>query len=427
MILRGKNFKISKDFLLSLSPVYQAWGLYRENQLLREYRQRRNRYYQDAIARKSSYDENRVISEANERIENRGWKVQRKKFGQVNTFAFIPLVGWHGTLLPALHKLGNLYHYDFIADGFEVSQFQPSNSNAAKFRKKMNERAFFQLKKAHEQHGIDWVFVYAAGKTVGTSFLQRITDELGIPLISMCLDDKQSWQGPIVGDQHVGQVDIAPFFDLSWTSARVACLWYSLEGGRAIYLPEGFEPTTIPQLTFEKDIPLSFIGAAYGFRRKVISHLSKNNTKVVTFGAGWKTRSLSSRDFFEVLARSQLNLGMGGIGYSEMLTNVKGRDFEVPSTGQCLYITSYNSDLANHFVVGKEIVCYRHLDELVELVNYYLNNSVERQEIIQHAKERAYKEHTWLHRYATILQALNILDQNIGPRDLSELYHARNS
>ena len=35
-----------------------------------------------------------------------------------------------------------------------------------------------------------------------------------------------------------------------------------------------------------------------------------------------------------VINRSKINLGMGGIGYSERLTNVKTRDFEIPGTGR---------------------------------------------------------------------------------------------
>ena len=34
-----------------------------------------------------------------------------------------------------------------------------------------------------------------------------------------------------------------------------------------------------------------------------------------------------------ILNRSTINLGMVGIGYSESLTNLKARDFEIPGTG----------------------------------------------------------------------------------------------
>ena len=63
---------------------------------------------------------------------------------------------------------------------------------------------------------------------------------------------------------------------------------------------------------------------------------------------------------------------MGGIGYSERFTNVKGRDFEIPGTGGGVYLTSFNPDLAQSFVVGEEILCYSNRDEMLELIRYYL-------------------------------------------------------
>lgn len=61
---------------------------------------------------------------------------------------------------------------------------------------------------------------------------------------------------------------------------------------------------------------------------------------------------------------------MEGIGYSEILTNVKGRDFEAPGTGGGAYLTSFNPDLAQYLIIGEESLCYRHHDETLELRGY---------------------------------------------------------
>jgi spore maturation protein CgeB len=102
---------------------------------------------------------------------------------------------------------------------------------------------------------------------------------------------------------------------------------------------------------------------------------------------------------------------MGGIEYSEALTNVKGRDFEIPGTGGGMYLTSFNPDLAQHFDIGNEIVCYRNRDEMVELIRYYLARRDEAEAIARRARERCLREHRWLHRYETMLRVLGVLEE----------------
>jgi spore maturation protein CgeB len=111
----------------------------------------------------------------------------------------------------------------------------------------------------------------------------------------------------------------------------------------------------------------------------------------------------------EIINRSVINLGMGGIGYSERATNVKGRDFEIPGTGGGVYLTSFNPDLAQSFVVGEEIVCYSNREEMLELVRYYLAHPEEARAIAARGRERCLREHRWLHRYLKVLEILEIM------------------
>jgi spore maturation protein CgeB len=100
---------------------------------------------------------------------------------------------------------------------------------------------------------------------------------------------------------------------------------------------------------------------------------------------------------------------MGGIEYSETLTNVKGRDFEIPGTGGGMYLTSFNPDLAQHFVVGEEIACYRNRDEMLELIRHYLKRPDEAEAMAARARDRCLREHRWRHRYEKMLRILGIL------------------
>jgi spore maturation protein CgeB len=111
----------------------------------------------------------------------------------------------------------------------------------------------------------------------------------------------------------------------------------------------------------------------------------------------------------DVFRKSQINLGHGGVGYSESITNVKGRDFDIPSVGGGVYLTTYNPDLAEHYQIGQEILCWHSYDDLLEQIRYYLSRPDLCRAIANRARERCLREHRWLHRYIRICSTLGIL------------------
>jgi spore maturation protein CgeB len=106
---------------------------------------------------------------------------------------------------------------------------------------------------------------------------------------------------------------------------------------------------------------------------------------------------------------------MGGIGFAENFTNVKGRDFEIPATAGGAYLTTFNADLAQHFIIGKEILCYQNREELLDLIRYYMKHPEESRLIAERGRKRCLLQHRWLHRYLRVCRILGILretDQN---------------
>jgi len=404
-----------KAYLFRVPVFQEAWIAFRCRQLHRDYAARREYYANMARERGLVYREEEMITAIRARLASRGYSPPARRMGEVHTFAFIPRIGWHFLLYNDLQELGLVSEFDYIASGYPWKDLTRLDSAGAQCRREMRESFLQELRNAHARRPVDWVFVYAHGNVITASLIEEITDELGVPVVNMCLDDKQSWAGREFDGQRAGQVDIAAAFDLSWTSARVACEWYLVEGGRPIYMPEGFDMTTCRPMPVEQDIPVSFIGGAYGFRPSVIRYLQRYRIPIQPLGQGWGTRYLSVEEVIEVMNRSIINLGMGGIVYSESLTNVKGRDFEIPGVGGGVYLTSFNPDLAQHFVIGEEILCYRNREEMVELIRYYLNRPDEARAIARRGRERCLREHRWLHRYQRICQILGILaneDQN---------------
>jgi hypothetical protein len=273
----------------------------------------------------------------------------------------------------------------------------------------MTDRILPTLRATHAERSVDWVFFYGGGQDTSPFIVRRITEELGIPVVNMALDDKQGWAGVSPHPWRTGSADITGVFDLYMTSARVACEWHLLEGGRPIYMPEGFDASAYAPRDQARDLPVTFVGAGYGFRQSAVRYLRHHGVDVRTFGRGWPDSEWAD-DAAGIFNRSQINLGMGGIEYSEALTNVKGRDFEIPGTGGGMYLTSFNPDLAQHFIIGQEIVCYRHRDEMLELVRWYLGHPDEAHTIGTRARERCLREHRWLHRYEKMLRILGVLE-----------------
>lgn len=391
-------------------PAFEnAWGAMRRRQLHRQYAARRDHYSRLAGHHQFVYRESEVADQIRKRLTARGYTPSVRRLGGIHTFAFIPRVGWHSALYEDLRELGPVSEFDYAASGYHPNEFYRFDAQAGRRRREMNELVLPILRKAHAERPIDWIFVYASGLELRTELLRAIINELGIPIVNMCLDDKQSWTGPLLDGQPTGQIAIAPHFDLSWTSARVACEWYLCEGGRPIYMPEGFDPMYYRPLPVNQDIPVSFIGGAYGFRPSVIRSLKRARIPIEVFGPNWNTRSVWGDEQVEIINRSCINLGLGGIGYSEELTNVKTRDFEIPGAGGGLYLTSFNPDLAQHFDIGKEIVCYRNREEMIELIRYYLARPEEAREVAQQGRRRCLAEHRWLHRYQRVCEVLGIL------------------
>ncbi|MGI9032840.1 MAG: CgeB family protein [Acidimicrobiales bacterium] len=402
---------------------YQRWKAYRRasgawqrSRLEHHYLARRERYAAEARQRGLSYREGQVCGAIGARLGARGYTPPVRPMGKVHTFAFIPRISWHCALYSDLHELGPVTEFDYVKSGHQIEDLRGVDDKAGARRDDINSRMLSALRAAHNRRPVDWLFAYANGWEIQADAIREVVEELGIPTVNMCLDDKQSWTGPWLGKQRAGQIDIGPAFDVSWTSARVACEWYLVEGARPIYLPEGFDMHTFRPMPLERDIPVSFVGADYGFRPDVIEHLKDCGIPVRAFGPGWGAGSVTGDDQVAVFNRSRINLGMGGIGCSEDLTNVKTRDFEVPGTGGGVYLTSFNADLAQHFEIGQEVVCYGNRAELIELARYYLGRPEEADDIAQRGRERCLAQHRWLHRYQRILAILGVLKDSAGSR-----------
>lgn len=84
-------------------------------------------------------------------------------------------------------------------------------------------------------------------------------------------------------------------------------------------------------------------------------------------------------------------------------TNI--RTFGIPGCG-AFGLTYPKQEMPNLFELGREMVCYRDADELVEVVRYYLGHEQEREAIAQRGYLRAQRDHTYLERMKKLLASL---------------------
>lgn len=386
--------------------VRGAWTTLRRRQLLAEYRERRDAYQARAGAMRLSYDDAGVTARTTTRLTARGVTPVRRTVGTVHTFAFIPRISWHNALYPDLHELGPVSVYDYAAHGFSWAEFYAGDVVR---RAAMNAQFVAAVQAAHAAQPLDWIFIYASGVEVLATSLRALRETVGVPIVTMCLDDKQSWTGDVHGGQRHGMIDLVPHIDLAWTSAMVATDWYLVEGGNPVYLPEGFDASAYRPMDVPQDIAVSFIGAAYGFRPALVRELRRAGIAVQAFGDGWGTRGVWGDAQVEVINRSVVNLGHGGIGYADDLMNVKTRDFEIPGCGGGVYVTTYSPDLARHYDIGREIACFRSTDDMIELVRHCLANRDESRHMADAARARCLAEHRWQHRYEVVLRHCGVL------------------
>lgn len=84
-------------------------------------------------------------------------------------------------------------------------------------------------------------------------------------------------------------------------------------------------------------------------------------------------------------------------------TSLPMRVFDILAC-RAFLLTDYRRDLGELFSLGEEVVCYRDLDELRRLAEYYLEHEEERMEIAKRGEERILKEHTYKTRMETLIE-----------------------
>ena len=301
-------------------------------------------------------------------------------------------------LAPELRKLAAVILFDLRPVLQAKPASQPESEAVA--------TAISAFAQAQAQLAPDVILFYARPKLLSEEVFHTLRQRWRCPLFGISMDDKMEFFP--YGIFRVGGGDDyqqwARKFDLNLTNCLPATDWYRQRGLPCLYVPNGFHrPDGLrPPESLGYKHEFSFLGSSKPERRAVIDRLLAAGVPIQLFGAGWPSSQWVD-DPNAIYRLTQINLGIGLASPSLTLTTLKGRDFECPGVGAC-YLTTYSWELANLYDVGKEILCYQSVEELIEMFTWYRRRPEECLRIAQAAWRRCGEEHTWEQRYRKVFQ-----------------------
>jgi spore maturation protein CgeB len=101
----------------------------------------------------------------------------------------------------------------------------------------------------------------------------------------------------------------------------------------------------------------------------------------------------------KVFVQSKINLN---ISLRCIRTGIPLRVLDVLASGGFL-ITNYQAELGEYFNLGEDLVVYQSLEELADLVGYYLQHETERQQIVRNGLERVRQDFRFEERIHNML------------------------
>jgi spore maturation protein CgeB len=249
----------------------------------------------------------------------------------------------------------------------------------------------------------------------------------------------------------------APCFNWVVTTAQSALSKYSRLGYTSVIKSQwACNHFLYRKLNLTPEYDVSFVGQPHGNRRQIIQALRQAGVKVCAWGNGWESGRVSQDQMIRIFNQSRINLNLsnassaggsvfpGGQGARRRLSQlldrlpfgqqfkqgwrrlralhssqlvysdqIKGRNFEIPGCGGFM-LTGRADNLEDYYAIGREIVCFDSMPELIDKVRYYLAHPDERLAVAEVGYQRTLSEHTYAHRFTKIFQQLKLPGPSSG-------------
>jgi spore maturation protein CgeB len=230
---------------------------------------------------------------------------------------------------------------------------------------------------------------------IWTETVDEIRRRFGTIAITWTTDD--SWKYTKVSHY------IASHYDCITTTYDYVVPRYHRDGHENVCLTQWAardDAIKAPLPAGECDIEVSFVGAAHGNRRKMISSLRDFGISVQCFGSGWNHGPVTEAQMVEIMRRSFISLNFAN---SRGHNQIKARTFEVPGAGGFL-VTQPARGLERWYRPGIEMEVFTSLEDLAMKIAYYRANPGRRDLIATAGHNRTVVEHLYSKRLDYVLQ-----------------------
>jgi hypothetical protein len=319
-------------------------------------------------------------------------------------------------------------------------------------RAAFSERLLAAVERAHRERPFDLVLTYLSDSHVVPEAVERIRERVA-PILNFFCNNVHQF--------HLVR-GISPRFTACLVPEREALPRYRAAGATAHFFPMAAHPAIYRPLDRPQRYDATFAGQRYADRAAAILALCRAGVDARAFGVGWPEdgapaasdaprpgplagagralaatlrgrnpliaardrmawRTLCARhpgslhgpvpdeEYVALFSESRISLGFLVLGDTHRtwrpLRQVRLREFEGPMAG-AFYMTGWLEELAEHYEIGREIVCYRSHAELVDLCRHHLAHPEERERIRRAGHERARRSHTWRHRFEALFATL---------------------
>ena len=207
-------------------------------------------------------------------------------------------------------------------------------------------------------------------------------------------------------------------YDLIMTSFPHFVTRFRKMGINSEYFRIAFEPTVLERIGMHDRVyNCTFVGGISKAHRRGTELFEglANKVDIDFFGYGVEKLPENSairkkhhgevwgKDMYKVLAQSKITINRH-IDVAENFAN-NMRLYETTGCGAML-ITDMKDNLNELFDIGKEVVAYNNVNELVELIRYYADRDSEREAIARAGQKRTITEHTYYNRMEELLNIL---------------------
>ena len=215
----------------------------------------------------------------------------------------------------------------------------------------------------------------------------------------------------------------AQSFDLALPSNPLSVKRYLMYDIDSLMFPSCFDINTFSDISFIDCEDVVFVGKASGKvgRKSYLKSLEMSEINFSSYGSSSSNQVVSREKMYSLFHSAKISLNFTGVSISTPLDSdisinrrirgVKGRCQEIALCGGFV-LTEYVPGIEELFEIGSEIDTFNSTKEMMEKINYYLNNSSIRQQMSKKAYLRAIKEYSDVYVWNKIGKYISIQEKN---------------